>query len=118
VGGAFQLLSSYDTSGPVPRIAADSTGVYWSTPTGQVMRAASVSSSPITLATDQSVSNLALDGTYVYWATGSSVVKVPIGGGTITTLAYQQDGSMAVAVDDDFVYWATQQCGDIKKIAK
>jgi hypothetical protein len=82
------------------------------------MRAASVSSSPITLATDQSVSNLALDGTYVYWATGSSVVKVPIGGGTITTLAYQQDGSMAVAVDDDFVYWATQQCGDIKKIAK
>jgi hypothetical protein len=115
-GGAFQLLAAFDTSGIVPRIAADATGVYWSTPAGQVMRAPSVKSSPVTLATGQTVADLAVDGSSVYWSADSSIVKTPIGGGAITTLASHEE-AMAIAVDDAFVYWANA-CGEIKKIAK
>ena len=115
-GGVAQNVAAFDTVGVVPRIAADATGVYWSTPQGQIMMVPSIGASPVTLATNQTVNDLAIDGTFVYWVAGTSVLKTPIGGGALTTLA-SLESPVSIAVDDAFVYWGNY-CGQIKKIGK
>ncbi len=86
-------------------VAADSTTVYWTTPTA-VLSSPIGGGTPTTVASGQSSAfGIAMDATNLYWTTADAVLSIPRSGGIITTIASGQAGPAHVAVDATNVFW-------------
>jgi hypothetical protein len=98
----------------VTPIAADATGVYWTTASAVYAYSFGGGGAPATtLATSQDgAAGIAIDGTSVYWttATGGAIQRCAIGGcgGQPTVIASGQTRPLAIAVDATSVYWKNQ----------
>ena len=112
-GGSVQQIGS---ASPVNgyAIAADSSGVYWTSSTGFVQ---SNSGAAYGVATDPAY-GIALDASNVYWTVAGSglVLQTAKTGGVVVILASGQASPFGVAVDASRVYWANQGDGSINYI--
>jgi hypothetical protein len=125
---AANLLPSLSLSGPYSvRIAADTTGVYFSeNPTG-VLGAGTIGKAPRAggdIATIVPVANanaVGVDGTHVYWTDFhlGAVMTAPLAGGAAVTLASGQTNPYDLVLDDTAVYWTNNSNpGGVFKVAK
>jgi hypothetical protein len=112
------VISSLAGSAPVG-LAVDANNVYWTNSgSNEVMQAKLDGSSPVTLATGQSVPfSVKVAGGFVYWGSHSAtgvLRKTPIGGGVITDVA-NSAAVREICIGANDIWW-TNDPDDVQQI--
>ena len=126
-GGAAQLVA--DPKGDPLRVAADSTGVYWTDrANGEVLQRPAEGGPPEPLASDQkSPTALLVDAPSVYWLNAGTaeaayedgaVMRVSQDGGDAVALAQDQKLPYAIASDAETIYWTNKGDGTVMRVSK
>jgi hypothetical protein len=119
-GGAATNLAN---NAIVQRIAADSTGVYFTSTTGgpvSVLRVGTTGGATTTLVSGQTGSGpIALGGNFLFFANNASgsLMRVPKAGGTATEIYSSTIAYTDVAADGTNVYFANGTSGSVMRIA-